>query len=196
MILLSTLIFLSGCQQVQEFPRAKSHDRQNEFSITQIHERSFEQVREKYDTLIPILNGLFITLDTIDTMNFSGKLKFVATSYDYYFCDDCVHWHEQKWGVIDSTGKMIIPFICDGIGLKDSVTGIASVYSSSYSLNTGVPRYMYEGRYFYFNSSGRIDNKETSFQLLVEQMSDNHRSDFVRSLGPTFFLPRKETSER
>ena len=123
---------------------------------------SFKKVKEKYGTLFPILKGLFIT------------------------------HNEIKWGVIDSSGKEIVPFICDGITAISDTVGIASIYQGSYSLNTGVPRYMYCGKYFFFTKVGRTEKKEKIFSKMVQGVADYHKESFVLT-SPYQYIPKDTT---
>jgi hypothetical protein len=135
------------------------------FSDTSIIERtnSFNYVTENYKILFPIFAGLFIT--------HNGK----------------------KWGVIDSSGKEIVPFICDGIKEVSDTTGIASQFSGSYSLNTGVPRYVYCGQYFYFTKSGQIAKKKENFSITIVGIADFHRDDLILN-SPGRYLPKDTIS--
>ncbi len=120
---------------------------------------SFKEVQEKYDTLIPIFNNYFIT---------HNKLK---------------------WGVIDSGGKEIVKFIGDGVKSISDTMGIVSVYRTSHSLNTGMPRYQYSGDYFFFTKKGLISKKGDSFGILIQGRSDYHKESFIIESGPYYFLP-------
>lgn len=120
---------------------------------------SFRKLKKTYETLIPVFHKFFITNN--------GK----------------------KWGVVDSSGKTIIPFICDGITSISDTEGIASLYSNSQSLHTGVPRYEYFGKYFFFGKNGRTEKKEQVFELLVEMRSDFHHEKYIVESGPYYYLP-------
>lgn len=98
----------------------------------------FKEVTTKYDTLIPIFEGFFIT------------------------------HNNQKWGVIDSCANIIIPFGCDGIRQISNTTAIGSTYNSSYALPTGIIRYEYRGSYFYFTRQGRSKKEGGEFILTIE----------------------------
>lgn len=101
---------------------------------------------------------------------------------------------QKKWGVIDKNGNQVIPFICDGIkALSDSI-GIASVYSGSYSLHTGVPRYVYCGKYFLFTRKGRVNTKEKKFSIVIEYKADFHNENLILET-PNRFLPSDTISD-
>ena len=120
---------------------------------------SFKEVQEKYDTLIPIFDSFFIT------------------------------HYKLKWGVIDSSGKEIVKFIGDGVKSISDTMGIVSVYRTSHSLNTGMPRYQYSGEYFFFTKKGLISKKGDSFGILIEGRSDYHKDSFIIESGPYYYLP-------
>ena len=94
----------------------------------------------------------------------------------------------KKWGIIDSTGKIIVPFICDGAKAVSENEGIISVFSTSSSLNTGIPIYRYIGKYYHFTKEGKINGTEKVFSLTIE-LSDFHNTEFVIPMGPEFYLP-------
>lgn len=97
--------------------------------------------------------------------------------------------NNKKWGVINTSGKTILPFKHDGIVRLTDSSGIASVYSSSYSLNTGVPRYAYQGEYFYFDKNGKINKKTAPFSKTITMVGDFHNPDQLIAQGPGLFIP-------
>lgn len=139
---------------------------------------SFEQLRSMYDTLIPTFNGLFIT---------HYKRDKIAPFHTDFPAKPSKETH--KWGVIDSSGNIIVPFICDGVKAIDRHKGVASVYHESHSLNTGIPRYSYTGKYFYFTKAGRTKEVEKEFSITVVFISDWHFEEFIIRQGPEFYLP-------
>lgn len=143
----------------------------------------YSQLKEKYDTLIPIFDGLFITYNRrTDTVEERESLGYFIHS---------ISQNSLKWGVIDSTGNVFVPLICDGVKAISEHKGIASIYVSSYSLNTGIPRYMYTGKYFYFNKLGRTEKKEKAFSVIIAFISDYHSEEFVTMYGPEQYLPQE-----
>jgi hypothetical protein len=72
---------------------------------------------------------------------------------------------------------------------------MASLYIGSHSLSTGVPRYQYQGKYFFFTRSGRRDTNETKFELRVEWLADAHMEGFVITTGPYYYLPNIENDK-
>ena len=141
-----------------------------------------KELLSRYDTLIPAFNGLFITHQEIKTKGDTSPSKLYA--FDYIRSA-----HPHKWGVIDSSGKVILPFICDGIKALSANEGIAAVFVDSHSLNTGIPRYRYQGNYFLFDRNGQRTGAELPFELTVVFLSDWHYEDFVITQGPAFYLP-------
>ena len=97
--------------------------------------------------------------------------------------------NDKKWGVINSSGKTILPFKHDGVVRLTDSSGIASLYGSSYSLNTGVPRYAYQGEYFHFDKNGRINKKTKPFSKTITMVGDFHNADQLIAQGPGLFVP-------
>jgi hypothetical protein len=176
----SILLSASDCERKPERKKNKNH---REISLPEVKPGNrfiFEKTRSEYDTLIPIFDGLFITHSKRDSSSGKTSPLFIITSPDAH-----------KWGVIDSSGNVIVPFICDGIKAINEKKGIASVYVNSYSLDTGLPRYMYFGKYFFFNKNGRTKQKEKSFNIRIELMNATHSENFVIESGPEYYLPKK-----
>jgi len=95
----------------------------------------------------------------------------------------------EKWGVVNYSGKKILSFNHDGIMQLNDSTGIASVHKSDFSLNTGVPRYVYNGEYSTFDTTGRLMNKNFPFSKTMEMVGDNHNSADVIRMGHNTFVP-------
>lgn len=135
----------------------------------------FEKMKSEYDTLIPLFDGLFLTFDYADTT--AGFWQILS--------------EDKKWGVIDSTGQIIVPFICDGVSVTGEHTGIASVFGGASSLNTGVPRYRYSGMYFTFTKDGNDHKHVKSWTRIITAVADRHKNEFIFTLGPDFFVPEE-----
>lgn len=151
---------------------------------------NFENVNVEYDTLIPIFDGLFLTYYNIDSINYfrySENLKKNSIKINY--SEDIITSDTKKWGVIDSTGNVIIPFICDGVKEISDNIGVVSIYSASGSLNTGIPRYRYHGISYFFNKNGLLPETKKDFMITIEYFTDNHNSAYVIQKGPAFYLP-------
>ncbi len=147
-------------------------------------------LKTQYDTLIPIFDGLFITCSKIDSDHYLKLAsKKVNNPYETIFSGESITSDTKKWGIIDSAGKIIVPFICDGAKVFSENRGIISVFSTSYSLNTGIPRYMYIGTYYYFTKTGIRYETSQEFQIKVEYIGDWHHPSFVIREGPEFYLP-------
>lgn len=150
----------------------------------------FTDLKLKYDTLLPIFDGLFITCFKIDSDHYIKLASKKANNpYETIFSGESITSDTKKWGVIDSAGKIIVPFICDGVKVLSENRGIISVFSTSYSLNTGIPRYMYIGTYYYFTKTGIQYETSQEFQIKVEYIGDWHHPSFVIRKGPEFYLP-------
>jgi hypothetical protein len=93
----------------------------------------------------------------------------------------------HKWAVIDEARKPLTKYKYDAIIAIDSNTAILSSYVDAYSLNTGVPRYMYLGSYQYMNAKGEIAKKEVRVSKVI-QWSDFHNNEFVLK-NPSAYAP-------
>lgn len=102
----------------------------------------------------------------------------------------------KKWGVIDSIGNEIIPFNLDGVKQIEAGKGVASIYYCSSSLNTGLPRYSYIGKYFFFTKDGIIEDEKKLFEIIVELEGDNHNKEKVIYHKHDFFLPNLEDASK
>jgi hypothetical protein len=164
-------------------------------------ESKFAQIQKKYDTLIPILNGFFITSDSFDVGTYSsyinkilpqqprGKESLLARIQLFSDGPDGFAQNTMKWGVIDSAGNIIVPFICDAVREIENNKGIFSIYKSSRSLNTGLPRYNYTGYYYFFDKKGIEQTAGKLFTITTIFVADFHQAKFVIEQGNTFYLP-------
>jgi hypothetical protein len=166
-------------------------EKQNKTSNNQLPNRiNYENVNFNYDTLIPIFAGLFLTYHNIDSINYfkyAEELKKNAIMINY--SEELITIDTKKWGVIDSTGNVIIPFICDGVKEISENIGVLSVYSASGSLNTGIPRYSYVGLSYFFDKNGLLPETKKEFMIIIEYFADNHNLAYVIQNGPAFYLP-------
>ncbi|MBR9922061.1 MAG: hypothetical protein GYB31_14570 [Bacteroidetes bacterium] len=95
----------------------------------------------------------------------------------------------NKWGIVDGAGKEVVPFICDGIKQTGENRAVISVYRGSYSLNTGIPRYVYQGTWYFVGVDGKRKSRDKKFGITVEFVADFHQPWFVIEQGPSFYLP-------
>jgi len=165
------------------------------------HVNSFQEVKKKYDTLIPVVNGLFITYDSFDYKTYQQyinkhlpAIEQPKDSFIYqlqFFSEerDGFSLTSNKWGVIDSTGNVIVPFICDAVRELQNGQGIFSIYKGSRSLNTGLPRYNYWGYYYFFDKNGISEAVGKLFEITTIFVADFHQAEFVISQGNAFYLP-------
>ncbi|HPE96546.1 MAG: hypothetical protein H6548_03550 [Chitinophagales bacterium] len=121
---------------------------------------TYEQLEQIYDTLYPVADGYFIT------------------------------HNNNYWGVVDSSGAVFLPFRFDGILWMGNLEFLCTSYRSSHSLNTGIPRYVYEGVAATYTETG-WSRKKYTFHITVEFIADYFFQEHVISQGPYFFLPDK-----
>lgn len=134
-----------------------------------------------------------LTILTFTTILFSSCSKTIGTTkrdviLPIFKGELLITKNDRKWGVIDKNGNEIIPFICDGVQALSDSLGIASVYTSSYSLHTGVPRYVYCGKYFLFTKKGKKKGEEKTFMIVFEGIADDHEEKFILA-SPNRYVP-------
>lgn len=199
-IYLFLCIVLTGCH-TKNIGVDYCHTRPLKDSTVRKH--IFSDVKAHYDTLIPIMNGLFIAYDSFDysayerlIQEFRPKENLITDSSPnnpnfkvHLFMGSIQSRKSKKWGVIDSANNIIIPFICDAVRELENGEGVFSIYKESYSLNTGIPRYNYIGYYYFFNSAGTIKAKGTKFTITTIFVGDFHNDEFVIENGNTFYFP-------
>lgn len=189
-VLTTFSLLLYNCNSTTTTKIAALKPQSKTFTIQSFSRIIVKRVKAKYDTLIPIFDGLFITYHQIDSIHYSDHLKKMTTDDGEYFIPDKFTTNKaKKWGVIDSLGKVIVPFICDGVKEISDHKGIASVFSTSFSLNTGIPRYKYFGNYYFFDTSGVLTETKKEFDLTITFIADFHDAEFVIQQGPEFYLP-------
>jgi hypothetical protein len=124
---------------------------------------SFEEVQAKYKQLIPVEGGYFITYHKIDSALYCEFLKekhneidstemakttivFNSIITNGLILND-ISSGIRKWGLIDSTGQILIPFVCDGLERNGNLF-TAAIFSNTSELSTGLVRFVYSGKKF------------------------------------------------
>lgn len=183
-----------------------AHFSKTKLTVTKAHykslqPRSYQEVKKYYDTLIPVMSGLFITYDSFDYHTYQQYINKLLPAieqpkdsliYQLQFYSegrDGFSLTGSKWGVIDSTGNVIVPFICDAVRELENGKGIFSIYKDSRSLNTGLPRYNYTGYYYFFDQRGIVEPAGKLFEITTIFIADFHRAEFVITQGNAFYLP-------
>jgi len=187
------LLIALGCAGSNEAPPPSPPPTpitEEQFTLPAAPALSWEEVQARYGTLTPLFDGLFLTTAPFDTAALSALNKNIlppalASPFAPYYAED----NSTKWGVVDSTGRVVVPFICDGIRALSEHQGMCSVYRSSYSLNTGIPRYRYYGSVFLFTRAGLSPQSHRSFEMTTVFVGDFHRPEFVIEQGPNYYLP-------
>jgi hypothetical protein len=169
---------------------AEPGDEHGTLSIPSTSKRKYDDLKVKYDTLIPILDGFFLTYHKLDSINFVKYTKRIENSAYYFeWSDEAFGSDAEKWGVIDSLGKVIIPFVCDGVKEISEGRGVFSVYAGSSSLHTSEARYVYSGFTYFFDKNGLSPVAvESFFTIKVENLSDDYKWEDPITQGPAFFL--------
>ena len=184
------LLLLYNCTSLKKIEPAELTHQYKPFVSKLSTHISLEKLKIKYDTLIPIFNGLFITNARIDSVYYLEQSRANEMNFtESQFIGEHLTIQTKKWGVIDSVGNVIVPFICDGAKQISENEGIVSVFSTSYSLNTGIPRYQYKGMSYIFNKEGIVYTTKKEFSIKIEFIADFHHTIFVIQKGPHFYLP-------
>ena len=184
------LLLFYNCTSLKKIEPAELTHQHNPFVSRLSTHISLEKLKIKYDTLIPIFNGLFITKSRIDSIHYLKQSRAFEMNFtESQFIGEHLTIQSKKWGVIDSTGNVIVPFICDGAKRISENEGIVSVFSTSYSLSTGIPRYQYKGMSYIFNKEGIVYTSKKEFSIKIEFIADFHHTTFIIQKGPHFYLP-------
>ncbi len=184
------LLLFYNCTTLKKIEPAELTHQHNPLVSKSSSNISLEKLKIKYDTLIPIFNGLFITNARIDSAYYLEQSRANEMNFtESQFIGEHLTIQTKKWGVIDSTGNVIVPFICDGAKQISENQGIVSVFFTSYSLNTGIPRYQYKGMSYVFNKEGIVYTTKKEFSIKIEFIADFHHTTFIIQKGPHFYLP-------
>lgn len=208
-VLCVTLLFVvQGCTNQQqrksneeiievETKNEIDKEKQSTLSLT------FEEVKAKYQKLIPVSGGYFITHSKIDSAFYceflkerheeidSAKLKEVKVVFDSFIMNVLslreISSKIEKWGLIDSSGNILIPFVCDGIEL-DKKNFKVTILSNLQNLNTGLVRFVYVGKKFQVSiKDWKWRKGENYHQIILGYLSsDFHKS--VINKGPKFYI--------
>lgn len=215
-VLCVTLLFVvQGCTNQQqrksneeiievETKNEIDKEKQSTLSLT------FEEVKAKFQKLIPVSGGYFITHTKIDsafycefmfekhkqidiskdqkpTLNKKLSQKFGVPILDVWSPHE-ISSKTEKWGLIDSSGKVLIPFVCDGINIKKNLFKV-SILTCLSNLNTGVPRYVYVGKSYLISSENWKWKDEKTFDKMIEfSIIPNFNYDVINK-GSKYYLP-------
>jgi hypothetical protein len=103
------------------------------------------------------------------------------------YTDYDVSFETKKWGVIDSLGNIIVPFICDGVKEISENNGIISVFLSCIPLYIGHnSSYKYQGTTYSINKEGIINDTDEKFEIRLWGTNAPLR---VIKYGHMFYLP-------
>lgn len=158
-----------------------------------INRNGMATIQMNYQSIVAIPGARYI-VSKGESYGVIDKNEKTVLPLDYphlsYLFDGLLLTHNnKKWGVIELSKKKNLPFDYDAIVKFTDSTGIAIRYRSSYSLNTGIPRYSYQGTYSVFSKNGWIDKKSTPFSKTIEMIGDNYAPSHAILRGPSFFAP-------
>ena len=106
------LLLFYNCTSLKKIELAELTHQHNQLVSKSSTHISLEKLKIKYDTLIPIFNGLFITNSRIDSVYYFEKSRDYAMNFtESQFIGEHLTIQSKKWGVIDSVGNVIVPFM-------------------------------------------------------------------------------------
>lgn len=183
-----SMLMLLACKDKTTKPNqeVKKPAIRNTITVKTVKEQ-FMAMRSTFDTLIPIFDGLFITYSNCDTAKLNSLSSFDHGNLKIYTGINPKH---QKWGVIDSTGKIVVPFVGDGINTISGHKGVISVGVFSEGMNTNIMRYKYYGTCYTFSKLGLNQQEREAFDLRIIWYP-YHQPKYVIDFGHAFYLPKK-----
>lgn len=164
---------------------------------------SFEDVKAKYKKLIPVAGGYFITHSKIDSAFYceflldkhnefgSNEIKNIKTVYNTIITNELrfseITSKNEKWGLIDSSGRVLIPFVCDGIELSKDKFNV-TILSNLQNLNTGLVRFVYVGKKFQVSTKDWKWRNGNIYYQIVEGYIPAYFHEHVISQGHKFYI--------
>jgi hypothetical protein len=173
MLVLVSVLILVGCE-AQQSPTPLELSKVTIDSLSQLleTERNFSQMLEKHLHATPVFTNLLVLKDTTDRiaqeeviLALDGKkekkmdvLSFLGSRP---YCTN-----ETSFGIIDSSGKVIVPFIADKYRMTSDTSGELLFYTGKHSLPTGVPRSQFYFVKVPFNRNGMVLKKAERISIV------------------------------
>lgn len=162
-LLLTLILFACTSEKKQKSVKKSQSFLQTELPKKESVKLTFEEVQTKYKKLIPVSGGYFITHTPIDSVFYcefliekhkvidSSKIHNISVIYNEPIFSGIslydISSKTEKWGLIDSSGNVLIPFVCDGIELNKNKFNV-TILMNLHNLNTGMVRFVYVGKKF------------------------------------------------
>lgn len=172
----------------------KAFDRQVRVHPKWEYEGRMDSIVGPLDSLIALEGGLFAFCGPTDNELLSSLVVPPAGKQS-----DLIFWSApgatRKWGICDSSRKVIVPCIADAIAMAGSSgRGSMAIVTSCFPLPTGVPRYECHLKYVFFDTSGLLpygayDTRQTLvfFSCMQDPCTDfNEQSKAYFSMGVNF----------
>lgn len=147
-------LVLSACTAQQDPETAKRElAAKAETERKEALHQAYVAMLEKHAGLVPVFDGMFIVRDSTDSVArgeiyehiFMGRVKRrnVLELSDYDAFEDFSKLYPSyklSQGVVDSTGRVVVPFVSDRLRMISDSAGEVLIYSGKIPLPTGVPR--------------------------------------------------------
>ncbi|MGV3459703.1 MAG: WG repeat-containing protein [Flavobacterium sp.] len=131
-------------------------------------------IKAQYLHFQTLPNGLFIAGDTkfgvIDASN-TWVIPKTHSQIEYLSPTLFGVYNGSAWGVINITGKQVLPFKYNDVSRVNDNFGLACSFAGSRDLNTGVPRLAVYSDYFIFNASGLMDSTVYTHTIVKEGLA-------------------------
>lgn len=132
------------------------------------------------DTLIPLINGLFASRPKLIHSDESDEILKRVQLDDIYSYDAFGYGTPADWGVTDSLGKVILPFMYHGVKAIDANYGVAIIIDQAVPPPTGLVRTEFHVSAFYFDQKGPLSEKGKSYKCVL--VGNLHESSIVSYL--------------
>ena len=164
---------------------------------------TFEEVQAKYKKLIPVAGGFFITHSKIDSAFYcefliekykvidSSKIHKISVIYNVPIFPGLnlndISSEIEKWGLIDSSGRVLIPFVCDGIELDKNKFNV-TILTNLHNLNTGMVRFVYVGKKFQVSPKDWKWRNGNVYHQVIEGYLPAYFHEYVIYQGHKFYI--------
>jgi hypothetical protein len=166
MLVLVSILILVGCE-AQQSPTPLELSKVSIDSLNQLleMERNYSQMLEKHLHATPVFTNLLVLKDTTDRIaqqdvilavdgKKEKKMDVLSFLGSRPYCTN-----ETSFGIIDSSGKVIVPFIANKYRMTSDTSGELLFYTGKHSLPTGIPRSQYHFVQVPFNRNGMVLKK-------------------------------------
>ena len=136
------------------------------------------------DTLIPLMDGLFLSRQKEVVLGQSEELANNRRVDQLYLNDMYNYGKLANWGVIDSLGKVILPFQYHAAKAINAKEGLAIIVDEAVPLPTGLVRTEFHVRAFYFDRKGLLSEGKPYKLVLVGNLDGRNYFAELLSVAP------------